>query len=691
MGRGKGGSTSHEKRTPGGIRTSSKMSQVGEIEAKHGVLGDAPAARRSAPTAAIEELSMQNARFQERIANEDKDRRAQLTEFWNKYLKLVKSGEKIDEPDPSVLRNDIERWLLASKRQDKNIKPLSKHKSHVELHDAMKDYRTVAEEKARQANEELEGTKHIRRAGDYSVVQALTPAALSKLASQGTHWCTKDPDIAAVKLKQWDYYVVMKDGKPYMALKKAIGKRNDEVLSFGDHNLYYDDGKRTSATFVEKDIDFVNSELERLHMDPLLKDELALAQSQEEVYERLVRKIETGLQDMQESSWLTMVNVLGNLEERLSPPLERRLVASGDEGLILAYVRPGRRVEEYEEQILDDAGKAVRYCENLASRFPGEHRAEVEKNIALSAHDSYAYATQVLGGRFKLGEPTIAKEPGLAISYATQILHGRFEEAESYLLQSNNPHLVVSYLQSAARSKDYASLENEFRGAKFDVNNIDDLKLYFNKTREMLNKEFGREVDAGIAAGVFARLLGMAGQPVGDESKEGRRGIGSSSAMRSSGQGSSEPQLLYRRLDGWDEDNDDGNSFTEDDERAAYSLARDVNLGITRGRDLMAVMKDNDKVIGAVWTEMDGNEFSFDLAVAPSFQGRGYGNKLTDLALQAADSERSYNDDFRINVQVTSPREKAMLEKRGLVVEQQLPDGSWMMTDRPRIEDPDED
>ena len=40
MGRGKGGSTSHEKRTPGGIRTSSKMSQVGEIEAKHGVLGD---------------------------------------------------------------------------------------------------------------------------------------------------------------------------------------------------------------------------------------------------------------------------------------------------------------------------------------------------------------------------------------------------------------------------------------------------------------------------------------------------------------------------------------------------------------------------------------------------------------------------------------------------------------------------
>lgn len=42
MGRGRGGSSSHEKRTPGGISTSSKMSKVGEIEAKHGVLGGNP-------------------------------------------------------------------------------------------------------------------------------------------------------------------------------------------------------------------------------------------------------------------------------------------------------------------------------------------------------------------------------------------------------------------------------------------------------------------------------------------------------------------------------------------------------------------------------------------------------------------------------------------------------------------------
>jgi len=42
MGRGKGGSTSYGKRTPSGIKTSSKiqMSAIGEVEAKHGVLGE---------------------------------------------------------------------------------------------------------------------------------------------------------------------------------------------------------------------------------------------------------------------------------------------------------------------------------------------------------------------------------------------------------------------------------------------------------------------------------------------------------------------------------------------------------------------------------------------------------------------------------------------------------------------------
>jgi len=42
MGRGQGGSISYGKRTPGGIKTSSamQMSRIGEVEAKHGVLGD---------------------------------------------------------------------------------------------------------------------------------------------------------------------------------------------------------------------------------------------------------------------------------------------------------------------------------------------------------------------------------------------------------------------------------------------------------------------------------------------------------------------------------------------------------------------------------------------------------------------------------------------------------------------------
>ena len=154
-----------------------------------------------------------------------------------------------------------------------------------------------------------------------------------------------------------------------------------------------------------------------------------------------------------------------------------------------------------------------------------------------------------------------------------------------------------------------------------------------------------------------------------------------SATMRQDSPGKpSEPEVLYSPGEFDDEDA----GFTSEDEEAAYKLAKDVDLGITRGRELYAVMKDDSgKVIGAAWNEFDNssNEYSFDVAVAPDAQGKGLGSKLTDIALAGADDYRDISDDVRINVQVTSPKERAILEKRGLVVEKQVPDGSWMMTD----------
>lgn len=169
------------------------------------------------------------------------------------------------------------------------------------------------------------------------------------------------------------------------------------------------------------------------------------------------------------------------------------------------------------------------------------------------------------------------------------------------------------------------------------------------------------------------------GRGQGGSTSYGKRtpgGIKTSSAMKASSE-VYEPEVLFRN-----EDPDEPG--VEEDEDAAYQLANKVDLGITRDRDLFAVMKDGDKVIGAIWTAFNDDEYSFDVAVDPEFQGRGLGSKLTDIALDEANTYKDMSDDVRINVRVTSPREKALLERRGLVVEEQLFDGTWMMVDKPK-------
>lgn len=165
-------------------------------------------------------------------------------------------------------------------------------------------------------------------------------------------------------------------------------------------------------------------------------------------------------------------------------------------------------------------------------------------------------------------------------------------------------------------------------------------------------------------------------------SKRTPGGISTSSKMSNVKDEAFEPTIFMSSAEGggWD-DEEESSGISSEDEAAAYALAKKVDLGITRGREILAVMKDKDRVIGAAWKEYDGEEYSFDVAVDPDYQGKGLGSKLTDIALDEAEIY-SDMDNFRINVRVTSPKEKALLERRGLSVEKTLPDGSWMMVDK---------
>jgi GNAT superfamily N-acetyltransferase len=66
---------------------------------------------------------------------------------------------------------------------------------------------------------------------------------------------------------------------------------------------------------------------------------------------------------------------------------------------------------------------------------------------------------------------------------------------------------------------------------------------------------------------------------------------------------------------------------------AAWALAKASPIRILSDKDLAAVGLEGDKVVGALFTGWNQEEFSFDVVVDPKFQQQGYGKKLIDYAM----------------------------------------------------------
>jgi hypothetical protein len=142
------------------------MSAVGEIEAKTGVLGEDKAGGTPERITAAQDNQIdwetKTAEFKAKIADYQKDRRLQMTGFWNKYIKAAKKGEPIQEPDPEVLNNDIERWVTNSKKQNSPLlKSIDNYANHEILHDAVSDYQTPQEKVAKEKELAKLGSKEI--------------------------------------------------------------------------------------------------------------------------------------------------------------------------------------------------------------------------------------------------------------------------------------------------------------------------------------------------------------------------------------------------------------------------------------------------------------------------------------------------------------------------------------------------
>jgi ribosomal protein S18 acetylase RimI-like enzyme len=194
----------------------------------------------------------------------------------------------------------------------------------------------------------------------------------------------------------------------------------------------------------------------------------------------------------------------------------------------------------------------------------------------------------------------------------------------------------------------------------------------------------------GGTAGLSMKEAGMAGELL-DNTAEAREfiespGMGTAAmaglgltgfpAKEIVGGAKSAFKIKRHSPDAYDADDYDLAMDIADKEAASASdLAKKVDMGITRDRELDSILyTPDDKIAGATWRSFDDNNYAFDVAIDPKYQGKGFGGALTDRMIDSYD-EFSDIPNASMRIHVTSPVMEGMLTRRGFSVVESTPDG----------------
>jgi len=507
MGRGQGGSKSYGKRTPGGIKTSSaiKMSSVGEIEAKHGVLGedsavqssrirdivDDGAARAIAPEFAAKAVDKAQAKKQAQL-------RKRLDLFRQRFdkTKQENDGRTFDE---AVVGSDIERWERAFNKKTPGVKSLEQYKTHEELNSAMADLRTVGEEELeREVNKKkIMKDSLLKSDGVYDIYEADNAKAISTLA-EGSKWCIQNPETAKSYLeKDGNFTMIYKNGKPMFAVQfdedsgnkgaPEVWLHSDFALRSGQNYL----GTNTiKPVLLREDFDYINKYLEERGKEPLLETGSHIFESREALNEHAreifgkdpgsfeAKSLVLGYREeypedvekMIRKDLQLAISRAGALRKRI-PEIEDRVVEDGVNSIVdyavatggrfkkgepllfssikekpqafIRYVRDvvKRRMPEGEEVVLSDPQLIIDYAKAIGGRFP-----EGEAVLADNTWYAVGYA-EAIGERFPEGEEAIAATPASVLQYA-KIIKGRFPAGEKLDMFRENPWYALEYAKA---------------------------------------------------------------------------------------------------------------------------------------------------------------------------------------------------------------------------------------------------
>lgn len=118
---------------------------------------------------------------------------------------------------------------------------------------------------------------------------------------------------------------------------------------------------------------------------------------------------------------------------------------------------------------------------------------------------------------------------------------------------------------------------------------------------------------------------------------------------------------------------EDAEDFLSDTDQDAWELASSVGVRVLRGKNLLAVAVIGEKLVGAIFDEVNGDDYSFDTVVHASHQGSGIGPKLVRVAMDNFNELQDMNPDLRFDLDVINPNAIRMMQKFGFKVLREVP------------------
>lgn len=138
--------------------------------------------------------------------------------------------------------------------------------------------------------------------------------------------------------------------------------------------------------------------------------------------------------------------------------------------------------------------------------------------------------------------------------------------------------------------------------------------------------------------------------------------------------------IIYRHIDsesyGWDDEEEIPEHWIEQ----AHGLQNSAGINILRGKELtyVAVDVNEDQAIGALFTEFDGEQYSFDVLVHSQYRNQGVGRELTKIGIEEfqayADIEGAY-----MELDVVNPIMEKLLKSLGFRVKRRIGQHAMMV------------